>query len=408
MPKSDFIFGTFDSSEYDWCSKTQPIYFPTPERDIDVIEVPGRSGDLIIDHGSYKNVETSMEVVIDGDYIERYDKVRHEFLAQPGYQTLVDSLYPDETRKARVVSIEAGTPTPEGGTMVIDLSVKPQRYLASGDTSALTVETTGAIDSSRFFEGVPKQAFGGYNALMNMPAEYRSKQFTAVHIKEYWDEQEFYNPSLRIRAWYPSGTSKVLTGWSDSDPRYGKWQLLPPQDTSIVSYWTETCSGREYVSFGSVPDDIISHYPSIACAEWLIFETPLRWEVWFEDDRIAAYYPDSGTLTPPANVMAFAPLIKIGVSGAVSNQRAILIDESVIGLNTPASITTSSGEVSLSTIYIDCESYNVYTLINDVAYNLNRYVTLDGDYVFDGTQPVSVYTNSCVDSVEIIPRWWRL
>ena len=56
MPKSDFVFGSFDTSTSAAYYKLQPINFPTPEKDVETFEVPGRSGDLLIDYGSYKNV----------------------------------------------------------------------------------------------------------------------------------------------------------------------------------------------------------------------------------------------------------------------------------------------------------------------------------------------------------------
>ena len=124
MPKSDLVFGTFSTStsggKY---YKTQPINFPTPEKDIEVYEVPGRSGDLIVDYGSYKNVEITAEIAIQATapdtFLTLYDALRASIMVQSGYQRLEDSLYPNEYRVARCTGVEMQQADSMRGTATI-------------------------------------------------------------------------------------------------------------------------------------------------------------------------------------------------------------------------------------------------------------------------------------------------
>ena len=142
MPNSYFIYNGIDCNVWH-CSKTQPINFPSPVRDIETVEVPGRNGELIIDHGRYSNVEVVVECLIDDDnFIADFDAMRAELLKDSEYHVLKDSLYPEEYRLASVRTIEAKIKTPPKGTVEITFSCKPQRYLESGDHPAITLDTT--------------------------------------------------------------------------------------------------------------------------------------------------------------------------------------------------------------------------------------------------------------------------
>lgn len=114
--------------------------FPTydiPEREYEAIHVPGRNGDVIIDNGTYKNVNRTYKVSIatyDIPYSQKMAGVAKWLHSAPGYARLEDSYDPDFYRFAyynEAVSIE--NLFNEAGRATINFVCKPQRFFKSGD-----------------------------------------------------------------------------------------------------------------------------------------------------------------------------------------------------------------------------------------------------------------------------------
>jgi phage-related protein len=63
-----------------------------PERDVEKIHVPGRSGDVLIDHGSYKNVRVSYDCAARS--VDALELLRSALTAGGGYRLLTDSYSP--------------------------------------------------------------------------------------------------------------------------------------------------------------------------------------------------------------------------------------------------------------------------------------------------------------------------
>ena len=130
---------------------------------------------------------------------------------------------------------------------------------------------------------------------------------------------------------------------------------------------------------------------------------PLQLEVKHLGDVVESLFANYRELIPPDGVVKYSPLIHIYVDGAVSDPNVMTIADSIIGLNTPATVGDS---VTLTEFYIDCDTMNAYANLNNVTYNLNRYVTMTGTFTFSGTVKVAI-TPSIV-SAEVLPRWWKI
>lgn len=84
-------------------------HYPTrtfPEKSYEVVEVPGRDADVVIDNGNFKNYRQTYSVFIDSfdpespKYQRIASKVAEWLLGNPGYQRLEDSYDPDFYRMA--------------------------------------------------------------------------------------------------------------------------------------------------------------------------------------------------------------------------------------------------------------------------------------------------------------------
>lgn len=145
MRKDFFIFGGVNSLDYgvllDGSGTTT-----APERDVMTVTIPGRSGDLLVDAGRWKNTTVSYPCTIAREFEGRFAAFKQALLAEGGYKRLEDTLHPDEYRLAYLAGpLEPETiPYNRAGTFALDFGCKPQRFLKSGK-DVLTVVSGGKL-----------------------------------------------------------------------------------------------------------------------------------------------------------------------------------------------------------------------------------------------------------------------
>lgn len=98
-PKSNVVFGNVDLSDYNAYAVYCNI-FDRPERDISVVSVPGRNGDLIFDNGRYKNVDRTYQIHVVG--VENVHNLIRDLVSTVGYQRLEDEYDPNVYMMARL------------------------------------------------------------------------------------------------------------------------------------------------------------------------------------------------------------------------------------------------------------------------------------------------------------------
>ena len=109
--------------------------FSSPERSIERVVIPGRSGTLTIDNQRYENIEVSYEAFIVRNFQDNIEGLRNWLGTAAGYRRLEETYHPDEYRMARFVSglsVEA-TPLLREGRFTMVFDCMPQRFLKSGE-----------------------------------------------------------------------------------------------------------------------------------------------------------------------------------------------------------------------------------------------------------------------------------
>lgn len=120
--------------------------FNAPARSREVISVPGRNGDLIIDNGRYENTDVVYHAFIYRDFSVNVEGLRNLLLSRTGYVRIEDTYHPDEFRmgvytgnfQADVVDWL------EAGEFDLTFNCKPQRFLKSGE-DAITFTSGGSV-----------------------------------------------------------------------------------------------------------------------------------------------------------------------------------------------------------------------------------------------------------------------
>lgn len=160
------IFNDISSKDYDIQVEKLPDY-ETPEKDYDIIHVPGRNGDLIIDKGSYKNTLRRYQLSVGSltkDFVSMANAISEWLHSASGYARLEDSYEPEYYRMAMykdsgLIENLLGS----AGRTSIAFNCKPQRFLKSGDESTVFSEA-GTIFNPTGFKSFPIIIINGNGA----------------------------------------------------------------------------------------------------------------------------------------------------------------------------------------------------------------------------------------------------
>lgn len=117
--------------------------FDAPERDEESIEIPGRNGELTVDHGRYKNQSLVYPAFILRHFDANIEGLRNYLMSKRGYYRLEDSYHPHEYRLAKWSGGFEVEPVAAliAGNFDLNFTLYPQRFLKSGE---LPIEVTGA------------------------------------------------------------------------------------------------------------------------------------------------------------------------------------------------------------------------------------------------------------------------
>lgn len=159
-------FGAYVSGENAWIK-------PAPE--FETVNVPGRSGDVLLYNGRYSNISIPYTMGIINNFDSNYNGLIATLLSEPGYHKLVDSSHPGVYRMAAVDSViePEMTRANKRGQFVVTFNCKPQVYLDSGDTQIQVIQNSSwyvdgkivYIDNPTGFAAWPVIIIEGYGDL---------------------------------------------------------------------------------------------------------------------------------------------------------------------------------------------------------------------------------------------------
>lgn len=152
------IFNNKSSSDLGLEIETYPDY-TIPEKLYDVIQVPGRNGDLLIDSNTYSNTTRQYKVSAAARSMSLYHRINDivEWLhSASGYARLEDSYEPDYFRMACYrESNNIENIFNEAGKATITFDCKPQRYLKTGESVITITSSESKVTNPTQFTSYP-------------------------------------------------------------------------------------------------------------------------------------------------------------------------------------------------------------------------------------------------------------
>lgn len=150
-----FVFGELNTQDFNVIISGEHT-FASPERDVDVVAVPGRDGTLSIDNGRFDNVSITYPCAIVHGFREYFDAFKGALLSQKGYKRLADSYDVDHFRRARFISSldPEMTQLNRHGQFEVTFDCDPRRFLKIGDKT-LTISSGGVILNPTSYNAKP-------------------------------------------------------------------------------------------------------------------------------------------------------------------------------------------------------------------------------------------------------------
>lgn len=162
------IFDGESSRNYGVYITGQAVY-NAPEREVEMISIPGRNGQFALDKGRFENIEVTYPAGIfadsETDFAEAISDFRNLLCSRRGYVRLTDEYNPNEYRMAIYKSgLEVEPAQLRAGQFEITFDCKPQRFLTSGETE-MAVPSNTAIVNPTLFEARPELRVRGYGSV---------------------------------------------------------------------------------------------------------------------------------------------------------------------------------------------------------------------------------------------------
>ena len=157
--------GGINSLDYGVYITGEAVY-NAPEKRVEFISIPGRSGDLVIDNGVYENIEVKYPAGVFGDdqsdFASKIRAYRNALKSQSGYQRITDTYNPNEYRLGLFVDpFEVDVvQQSKAGEFDIVFNCQPYRFLTSGETAVS--KKSGTLTNPTLFKSSPLLAIEGY------------------------------------------------------------------------------------------------------------------------------------------------------------------------------------------------------------------------------------------------------
>lgn len=417
----------FNALEYDGInSKDQDIYitgksvYNAPERDVEFIEIAGRSGDFALDKGRWKNQEVTYTAGTFGqdqaEFASKIRQFRNLLVSRYGYHRLVDTYNPEEYRLAIFKdAIEVETEgRKRAGEFELVFNCNPKHYLMSGD-SEIAVTSGEELFNPTPFDASPLLAVKGYGTIEfnGYAIRLQNAQLGDIPL---WDETTGTSFYFTKEKTFPTGVinngDSITVSPFIIKGSYGVGSTGPSSELSDPTA-TMTHSGVDGVVTTATGKVINPHsiswsvditFPQIQ----LVYGTAAT----HIDEEVLQYSYRTGGGSPHGDSVSLrcgivydgANTVTFSAVEGTSTTFSFYPVDSVIPKGTGYSTESLLGDPT----YIDCDLGDVY-MIKDGSYiGLNKYIDLGSDLPTLASGNNEITFDNTVTELKITPRWWIL
>lgn len=398
-------------------SRTYGVYitgeavYNAPERDVEMVEIPGRNGSFALDKGRFQNIEVSYPAGIfadsEADFAEAVSDFRNFLCSRNGYVRLTDEYNPNEYRMAIYKSGLEVTPAQlKAGEFNIVFDCKPQRWLTSGE-EAITVADGDTLTNPTLFDSSPLLevkgngtiGFNGYEidvANAELGEIYLAIEKTAIPNPTAYSDfsntllnngDDIYVDGITVYAWTAQAYALSATNSNANFSTTFRKDTSVDYDKYIVATKVKPFTAKLGTAYEASDTVTIQGLQSLS----------------------------SGTFTATINIV-----VRVNTYYSPSDRSFCSV--------TPTVTTTSSGDgacykddVTFGTIrgystqpipadpaYIDCDIGEAYAIDGGTVVSLNRIIDLGSDLPKLASGPNEITYDNTITELKIHPRWWKV
>lgn len=387
-----------DSRDYGVYITGQAV-FNAPEREVEMISIPGRNGQFALDKGRFENIEVTYPAGIfantEAEFAEAVSNFRNLLCSKRGYVRLQDEYHPDEYRMAIYKSgLELENVALKAGEFEITFDCKPQRYLTSGET-AVTVTNGGVINNPTLFDAQPLLQVDGYGSISinGQSMSIDNGAIGDIAVSEV-QSADVSSQSVTILTQYanPGDAVKVSA--------FLMHTFQADREISSVSY---SSSGNDWATDN--------------------FKYGQRLELKLYLNNFSFTYGTSSSTTASATAnctMSDSSTKTASMSVSCSYNGSDTFTFSITSVTIPTGWTTTphfycdsiilnSSQSRLGApLYIDLEIGEAYKIENDVPVSINTGVTLPANLPTLPPGNSTITFDNTYTQVQIVPRWWKV
>jgi len=398
---------TFDGES----SRTHGAYisgfatFNAPERDVEMIDIPGRNGSLALDHGRFSNIEVRYPAGLYGDtesdFAEAASSLRNWLCSKRGYVRLEDEYNPDEYRLAVYKSgLELDMVDLKAGECTLAFDCKPQRFLKTGET-ATTVNSGSTVTNPTKFDAQPLLTATGYGTISIGGKKITIAQAQAYGLTDIYRLTVYQSQKVRSVGIY-SAANRYNSG--DTISFEIEWQFLTQRTSlgvtaqgNVVSVSNESGSGTTAWTTPSLG----------ATVKWAgTFTAGTSQNITHSSDldiryNVGAWIHSNDTLTLSAyynggNVIQFTYAMTYN-----GDQETAWSPEF-----TAKSVTVDSTYTPTQAINIDLEIGEAYSKVGTEIISRNAEVSIPPQLPTLPPGATTVTFDGTISQLKITPRWW--
>ena len=192
-----------------------------PQRKMETVSVPGRSGDLLFMQDAFENYEQPYDIYISAEQI-KLSSIAHkvaEWLLQSGYCRLEDSYEPDYFRMAYYSgNLDIENIMNHYGRATITFNCMPQRYLKSGEYEVACSNGQILVNPTAYDAKPLIRVAGNGNGVINVGNQHISLNGIDGYIYIDSDRQDAYKDSTncnnKMVGEFPTLQKSQAISWS--------------------------------------------------------------------------------------------------------------------------------------------------------------------------------------------------
>lgn len=406
-----FTFDNVNSKDYGIYITGEAVY-NAPERDVDVIAIPGRNGAFVKDNGRFENITVTYPSGTFGesqpDFAENIKTFRNIVASKVGYCRLTDDYNTGEYRMAVYKSGLEASPEAMGRAGQFDLTFecKPQRFLTSGET-ATSKARNSTITNPTLFNSRPLLQFrstgaDGTISLGSQTLTVKSAYVGVIPLNLSASSTTvsgyFYADSVTINNTSAYNTGDTIT--------------FEPAPIKITWRYTGGKGGFSEVSSNGLilGNHTISGSP-IACNLSATSATFTAGTSATVTKTIDLKFKSSSNVEATLTVtleLVYNGSNTITARWKTTSVSGLTVMQAIVnGNNYSGTVDSTKNTLQNVDIYIDLDIGEAYSIdSSDNVVSLNNYVNIGGELPTLPPGNTTITYSTSITNFKITPRWW--